>query len=322
MDPKPIFSMVADDFEAVNELVLGQLHSDVELVETISQYLVDGGGKRVRPLLVLLTAKCCGYEGDKHTLLATIIEFLHTATLLHDDVVDTSQLRRGRSTANAVWGNSASVLVGDFLYSRAFQMMVQLGDMPIMSILADSTNQISEGEVWQLVNARNADLTEAEYRSVIEAKTAVLFQASSHSAALLSGVSQDVQQALQKYGSHVGMTFQLIDDVLDYEGDAEEMGKNVGDDLVEGKVTLPLIYAMQHSTPEQLKLIRQTVTEGGAENHRQIIDLVKECGAIEFAKEKAMNEAELALQQLEAAPKNKYRDALEDLVALAVNRSN
>ncbi len=313
--------MVAADFEAVNQLILGQLHSDVELVETISQYLVDGGGKRVRPLLVLLTAKCCGYQGDKHTLLATIIEFLHTATLLHDDVVDTSQLRRGRSTANAVWGNSASVLVGDFLYSRAFQMMVELGDMPIMSILADSTNQISEGEVWQLVNARNADLTESEYRSVIEAKTAVLFQASSHTAAVLSGVSPSEQKALKEYGNHVGMTFQLIDDVLDYEGDADEMGKNVGDDLVEGKVTLPLIYTMQNSTSEQLELIRQTITEGGEENHRQIISLVKECGAIEFAKEQALREAELALQQLDAAPKNEYRDALEDLVALAINRN-
>lgn len=313
--------MVAADFEAVNQLILGQLHSDVELVETISQYLVDGGGKRVRPLLVLLTAKCCGYQGDKHTLLATIIEFLHTATLLHDDVVDTSQLRRGRSTANAVWGNSASVLVGDFLYSRAFQMMVELGDMPIMSILADSTNQISEGEVWQLVNARNADLTESEYRSVIEAKTAVLFQASSHTAAVLSGVSPSEQKALKEYGNHVGMTFQLIDDVLDYEGDADEMGKNVGDDLVEGKVTLPLIYTMQNSTAEQLQLIRQTITEGGEGNYRQIIQLVKECGAIEFAKEKAMREAELALQQLDAAPKNEYRDTLEDLVALAINRN-
>lgn len=313
--------MVAADFEAVNGLILGQLHSDVELVETISQYLVDGGGKRVRPLLVLLTARCCGYQGDKHTLLATIIEFLHTATLLHDDVVDTSQLRRGRSTANALWGNSASVLVGDFLYSRAFQMMVELGDMPIMSILADSTNQISEGEVWQLVNARNADLTEAEYRSVIEAKTAVLFQASSHTAAVLAGVSQEIQQAMREYGNHVGMTFQLIDDVLDYEGDVEEMGKNVGDDLVEGKVTLPLIYTMQNSDTKQLNLIRQTVTEGGQENHQQIIELVKRCGAIEFAKEQAMREAELALQKLEVAPNNKYRDALEDLVSLAINRS-
>lgn len=321
MDPKSIFSVVADDFKAVNQLILDQLHSDVELVETISQYLVDSGGKRVRPLLVLLAAKCCEYQGHQHAKLATIIEFLHTATLLHDDVVDTSQLRRGRSTANAVWGNAPSVLVGDFLYSRAFQLMVQLNDMRIMSILADSTNQISEGEVWQLVNTRNADLTQQEYSDVIKAKTAVLFEASSYTAAVLSNVSEAREQALKNYGIHLGMTFQLIDDVLDYEGEAEEMGKNVGDDLAEGKVTLPLIYTMQHSNEQQLDRIRKTITEGDADSHAEIIALVKACGAIEHTKEQASLEANKALQQLEELPSNEYRDALADLVEMAVNRS-
>lgn len=323
MDPKPIFSMVAADFEAVNQLILGQLHSDVELVETISQYLVDSGGKRVRPLLVLLTAKCCGYKGDQHPLLATIIEFLHTATLLHDDVVDTSQMRRGQSTANAVWGNAPSVLVGDFLYSRAFQMMVELGSMEIMSILSESTNQISEGEVRQLVNARNAELSQQEYRDVIKAKTAVLFEASSHTAAVLSGVEKKQERALKDYGLHLGMTFQLIDDVLDYQGDVNEMGKNVGDDLAEGKVTLPLIYTMQHCGSETLAQIRETITEGSStEIQHGIIKLVKECGAIEYTKEQAAREADKAIQQLELLPDNIYRDGLKNLVELAVNRNN
>lgn len=315
--------MVAADFEAVNQLILGQLHSDVQLVETISQYLVDGGGKRIRPLLVLLAANCCGYQGSNHSLLAAIIEFLHTATLLHDDVVDTSELRRGRSTANAVWGNAPSVLVGDFLYSRAFQMMVELGDMRIMSILAHSTNQISEGEVRQLANVRNAELTQQEYRDVIKAKTAILFEASSYTAAVLSQVDNRQEQALKDYGLHLGMTFQLIDDVLDYEGDAKKMGKNVGDDLAEGKVTLPLIYTMENSNETELKLIRDTITNGNSTAAEQeIIALVNACGAIDFAKEQAQLEAQQAVLQLETLPNNQYRDALENLVALAVNRNN
>ena len=323
MDSKPIFSMVAADFEAVNQLILGQLHSDVQLVETISQYLVDGGGKRIRPLLVLLAANCCGYQGSNHSLLAAIIEFLHTATLLHDDVVDTSELRRGRSTANAVWGNAPSVLVGDFLYSRAFQMMVELGDMRIMSILAHSTNQISEGEVRQLANVRNAELTQQEYRDVIKAKTAILFEASSYTAAVLSQVDNRQEQALKDYGLHLGMTFQLIDDVLDYEGDAKKMGKNVGDDLAEGKVTLPLIYTMENSNETELKLIRDTITNGNSTAAEQeIIALVNACGAIDFAKEQAQLEAQQAVLQLETLPNNQYRDALENLVVLAVNRNN
>ncbi len=322
MSPKDVFAVVATEFDAVNRRILDQLHSEVDLVETISQYLVDGGGKRVRPLLVLLSARCCGYQGEKHTLLATIIEFLHTATLLHDDVVDMSELRRGRSTANAVWGNASSVLVGDFLYSRAFQMMVELGDMQIMQILANSTNLISEGEVRQLVNAHNDNLTQKEYLEVIQAKTAVLFQASSHTSAVLSGVDKTLQVALRDYGMKLGLTFQLIDDLLDYDGDVAEMGKNVGDDLAEGKMTLPLIYTLENCSTEQAKLIRAAVKEDNHEHMAEIISLVRNCGALDYTRKCALREADAARELLQLLPRNRYRDALNDLVELAVNRTN
>jgi len=321
MDPKRIFRVVEEDFSAVNQLILDQLHSDVDLVETISQYLVDSGGKRVRPLLVLLAAKCCGYQDKNHILLATIIEFLHTATLLHDDVVDMSELRRGRSTANAVFGNAPSVLVGDFLYSRAFQMLVQLADLPIMAIMANCTNQIAEGEVQQLTNARNPDLTEQQYRDVIQAKTAILFEASAETAGILSGVSTQQQTALKNYGAHLGMTFQLVDDLLDYDGEADEMGKNVGDDLAEGKMTLPLIHTLKNSTPENAKLIRDAVLENRPEDAPKIIALVKDSDALTYTLEKAELEANLAIQQLENLPDNSFRDALKDLAKQALNRS-
>lgn len=321
MDPKRIFKVVEEDFSSVNQLILDQLHSDVDLVETISQYLVDSGGKRIRPLLVLLAAKCCNYQGKDHILLATIIEFLHTATLLHDDVVDMSELRRGRSTANAVFGNAPSVLVGDFLYSRAFQMLVQLADLPIMAIMANCTNQIAEGEVQQLTNARNPDLNEQEYRDVIQAKTAILFEAAAETAGILSCVSKEQQKALQNYGAHLGMTFQLVDDLLDYDGAAEEMGKNVGDDLAEGKMTLPLIHTLQNSSPENAQLIRDAVLENKPEHAEKIIALVKNSDSLAYTREKAELEASLAIQQLATLPNNTYRNALEDLAKQALNRS-
>ncbi|MEH6357601.1 MAG: polyprenyl synthetase family protein [Pseudomonadales bacterium] len=321
MDPKRIFNVVEDDFSAVNQLILDQLHSDVDLVETISQYLVDSGGKRIRPLLVLLAAKCCDYQGKDHILLATIIEFLHTATLLHDDVVDMSELRRGRSTANAVFGNAPSVLVGDFLYSRAFQMLVDLGDLRIMAIMASCTNQIAEGEVKQLSNARNPDLTEQQYRDVIQAKTAILFEAAAETSGILSGVNEGQQQALKNYGAHLGMTFQLIDDLLDYDGEVEEMGKNVGDDLAEGKMTLPLIHTLKNSSPENAKLIRDAILENNPEHATKIITLVKNSDALSYTLEKAELEANQAIQQLEKLPDNSYRSALKDLAKQALNRS-
>jgi len=321
MDPKRIFTVVEGDFSAVNQLILDQLHSDVDLVETISQYLVDSGGKRIRPLLVLLAAKCCDYQGKDHILLATIIEFLHTATLLHDDVVDMSELRRGRSTANAVFGNAPSVLVGDFLYSRAFQMLVDLGDLRIMAIMASCTNQIAEGEVKQLTNARNPDLTEQQYRDVIQAKTAILFEAAAETAGILSGVNESQQQALKDYGAHLGMTFQLIDDLLDYDGETEEMGKNVGDDLAEGKMTLPLIHTLQNSSPEDAELIRNAVLENRASDAEKIIALVKNSPALSYTLDKAEQEANKAIQQLQHLPDSTFRSALEDLAKQALNRT-
>src|SRR5690606_26031545 len=235
------YEPVQSDFEAVNQLIIEQLHSDVELVENIGHYLVESGGKRLRPLLTLLASGALGYQGREHLKLATIIEFIHTATLLHDDVVDVSSLRRGRLTANAKWGNAPSVLVGDFLYSRAFQLMVDIGDVDIMRILADTTNTVSEGEVQQLVNAKDPDVGEDAYFQVIHKKTAILFAAAAETAGVLAQAPAEQRQALHAYGYHIGMAFQLVDDLLDYSGDSESLGKNVGDDLAEGKPTLPLI---------------------------------------------------------------------------------
>ncbi len=322
MNPKNIHSLVAEDFEIVNKVILEQLNSEIDLVEEISKYLIDSGGKRIRPMLVLLSAHCCGYTGTQHTLLAAIIEFLHTATLLHDDVVDMSNLRRGRATANTVWGNAPSVLVGDFLYSRAFQMMIELGRMDIMSILAHSTNQIAEGEVHQLIYMHNADLTEEKYYEVIKAKTAVLFCASSHTAALLSGASKAQTIALENYGVYLGMTFQLIDDLLDYNGDAAEMGKNVGDDLNEGKVTLPLIYTMRHAQTKDKAMITNAINnKDGAKHAPEIIQLVKNSGALQYTQQQAQQQAQQALLSLESLPNNKYKQALQYLVETALNRS-
>ncbi|MDP6971728.1 MAG: polyprenyl synthetase family protein, partial [Pseudomonadales bacterium] len=242
-----VLDLVAEDFDAVNHLIPRQLTSDVDMVEEIGRYIVDSGGKRLRPLLVLLGARCCGYEGKDHRTLAAIIEFLHTATLLHDDVVDTSTLRRGRATANALWGNAPSVLVGDFLYSRAFQLMVELADMNIMTILSDATNTIAEGEVLQLSRVGDSSLDEADYMEVIRCKTAMLFQAASHTAAVLASDDAAEISSLREFGVQFGLAYQLVDDWLDYAGDTATMGKNVGDDLVEGKLTLPLIHALAHT---------------------------------------------------------------------------
>ena len=323
MDATAVYDVVADDFAAVNQTILDQLHSDVELVETISRYLVDAGGKRVRPLLVLLTAQACSYNGTQHTTLAAIIEFLHTATLLHDDVVDMSQLRRGRATANANWGNAPSVLVGDFLYSRAFQLMISLENVQILSILADATNVIAEGEVQQLMNRHQPDLSEAEYNAVINAKTAALFEASSHTGAILSGADSSQVEAMRLFGHHLGMAFQLIDDALDYEGNADEMGKNVGDDLAEGKATLPLIVTMQQAEAEQADMIRNAILAEAvdAEQIPVIVALVQQYGGLQYTHDQARHHADQALAQLTKLQESRYRDALANLVEMAVNRS-
>ncbi|MEX0941084.1 MAG: polyprenyl synthetase family protein [Pseudomonadales bacterium] len=320
MNP-PFYAAVKPDFDAVNQLIVDSLASNVPLVEEISQYLIEAGGKRLRPLLVLLAANACGYNERKHIDLAAVIEFLHTAMLLHDDVVDASSLRRGRKTANAAWGNPASVLVGDFLHSRAFEMMVSIGNLRVMEILSHATNTIAEGEVQQLSNVRNPDLTETAYIEVITRKTAMLFQAASHTAAVLAGASAQQEQALRDYGLHVGLSFQLIDDLLDYEGETADLGKNVGDDLAEGKVTLPLIVAMRNGNREQAEFIRDAIRTGGVENLRYMADVVNETGGLEYTHALAEKEKDMALSCVEHLSESVFKDAMTALAHFSVQRS-
>ncbi|MCW4151391.1 octaprenyl diphosphate synthase [Halomonas sp. 18H] len=318
--PSPLHAVVADDFDAVNRTIVAQLNSKVPLVETIGQYITESGGKRLRPLLALLAARSLGYTGDKHIPLATLIEFMHTSTLLHDDVVDESHMRRGKKTANDAWGNAPSVLVGDFLYARSFQMMVDVGSMRIMAILSGATCVIAEGEVQQLTNIGNPSVSEDDYFDTILGKTAMLFEAASHSGAVLAEATPDQEQALQHYGRYLGLAFQLIDDLLDYQGDAEAMGKNVGDDLAEGKPTLPLIRAMEQGTPEQAKLIRQVIRQGGLEQLDAVLDIVHATGALTYTRMRAEEMADKALSQLDALPPSPYRDTMAELARLAVDR--
>ena len=331
-----IFELVADDFQAVNTLIPRQLTSDVDLVESIGRYIVESGGKRLRPLIVLLGARACGVTGKGHVRLAAIIEFLHTATLLHDDVVDRSGLRRGRATANALWGNAPSVLVGDFLYSRAFQLMVELENLDVMSILADATNVIAEGEVLQLANVGNSDLSEDGYREVIRCKTAMLFQAAAHSSAVL-GLSRDPKENLKEhqepdetkaaniehlrdYGLHFGVAYQLIDDWLDYAGDSDVMGKNVGDDLAEGKATLPLIYTIANGAPADAQLVRDALESKCSDQLDAVCAAVARSGALDYTKAQAKRASDMAIDALLQLPENPYRDALEDLARAAIAR--
>ncbi|MEE4361513.1 MAG: polyprenyl synthetase family protein [Pseudomonadales bacterium] len=316
----PFYDVVLGDFAAVNDFIPRQLTSDVDLVEEIGSYIVQAGGKRLRPLLVLLGANCCGDTGDRRIKLAAIIEFLHTATLLHDDVVDHSGLRRGRVTANAVWGNAPSVLVGDFLYSRAFQLMVELGDLEVMRILADATNVIAEGEVLQLAGIGRLDLDEARYMNVIRCKTAMLFQAASHTAAVLARASQCRIEALRDYGNEIGLAFQLVDDALDYAGDTERLGKNVGDDLAEGKLTLPLIHTLRCGDAEAAGVVRDAVNARSAEAFAAVRDAVRASGSIEYTLDLAERCIDRAHRCLEVLPANPYRDALTDLANFALQR--
>ena len=317
----PFHEVVKSQFDQVNELIVNQLYSDVGLVENIGQYIIDAGGKRLRPLLVLLAANSCGYKGDKHIALAAIIEFIHTATLLHDDVVDTSDLRRGRATANARFGNAPSVLVGDFLYSRAFQMLVAIGNMEIMRIIADTTNIISEGEVQQLINAGNPDTTEQAYEEVIRKKTAQLFEAAAHTGAVLAGADEHICEAMRRYGYHLGMAFQLVDDALDYNGTTEALGKNVGDDLAEGKPTLPLIYAMQNGSVEEAELIRSAISEGGLEHLDAIIQTIQRCGALDYTMQRAKHHADEAKRCLSGLPVSAELNAMNELADFSLSRS-
>lgn len=308
--------------DAVNLVIRQQLHSDVALVSQISEYIINAGGKRIRPVLVLLMANAYGYQGKHHYDLAAIVEFIHTATLLHDDVVDESSMRRGRQTANALFGNAASVLVGDFLYSRAFQMMVSINSMQIMQILADATNVIAEGEVLQLLNMHDPDVTEERYLEVIRCKTAKLFEAAAEIGALISGATPAQVAAAGEYGRSLGTAFQLIDDVLDYSGKSEEIGKNVGDDLREGKPTLPLIYLMKNGSPEEQALVKACIEEGDESKFDAILSAITQSGALSYTKaeaDKAAERAAKAIQDLTASP---YKQALMDLAFLAVNRNH
>lgn len=315
---------VEPDFQAVNKFVVEQLHSNVPLVENIGHYIVDAGGKRLRPLLVLLSARACGISNEQHIPMAAVVEFIHTATLLHDDVVDMSTLRRGRPTVNAEWNNPSSVLVGDFIYSRAFQVLVQIGDMRIMEIMADTTNRIAEGEVLQLISKTNTDVSESTYSQVIQSKTAILFQAAAQCGAILGGASEDNCEALKTFGNHLGIAFQLIDDALDYDGDAEAMGKNVGDDLAEGKPTLPLIYAMENGSPEEVELIRAALTAKSLDKEllQNVIQIVRNSDALSYTRDKAQQEVDNALQCLENLPASTFRDSMADLARFAMSRDN
>ena len=316
----PLHAAVADDFAAVNRTIMAQLASRVPLVETIGQYIIASGGKRLRPLLVLLAARSLGYQGEQHISLATLIEFMHTSTLLHDDVVDESHLRRGKATANDAWGNAPSVLVGDFLYSRSFQMMVEVGSLKIMDVLSRATCVIAEGEVQQLTNVGNPDTDEAAYFETIQGKTAMLFEAASHSGAILADATPEQEAALQYYGRYLGLAFQLIDDLLDYEGDAKAMGKNVGDDLAEGKPTLPLIQAMAVGTPEQASTVRQAIRQGGLDRLEEVLAIVRDTGALAYTRARAEEMSAKALAQLDVLPESRYRDSMADLARLAVER--
>lgn len=320
MEIDHIRELVADDMAAVDQLIHDRLRSDVVLINQLSQYIVNSGGKRLRPMLVLLAARAFGYRGDQHINLAAVVEFIHTATLLHDDVVDASELRRGHETANALWGNEASVLVGDFLYSRAFQMMVDADSMRVMTVLADATNIIAEGEVMQLMNCHEPDTSETEYLEVIRCKTAKLFEAATRLGAMLGGSSGAAENAIADYGMHLGTAFQLVDDALDYSATAAEIGKNIGDDLAEGKPTLPLIHAMRKGSAEQRNVIRKAIENGGRESIAAILSAIESTQAIEYTAELAKAEADQAVARLDGLADSPYKDALASLAIFSVTR--
>ncbi|MFZ6752616.1 octaprenyl diphosphate synthase [Undibacterium sp. Dicai25W] len=318
----PITDVIAHDMSAVNQVIRQQLHSDVALVNQIAEYIISAGGKRIRPVLVLLVANAHGYAGKHHHELAAIVEFIHTATLLHDDVVDESSLRRGRETANALFGNAASVLVGDFLYSRAFQMMVSINSMRVMRILADATNVIAEGEVLQLLNMHDPDVTEDRYLQVIRSKTAKLFEAAAEIGALIAGASDEHINAAAEYGRCLGTAFQLIDDVLDYSGNAEDIGKNVGDDLREGKPTLPLIYLMKQGTDTEKELVRLCIEHGDESQFDAILAAITQSGALDYTTKQAVIASERAAAAIRSLPDSRYKEALLALSHFAVYRNH
>jgi len=319
-DLAAIRQLLGDDWPAVNREIMARLSSDVALVNSVSHYIIGSGGKRLRPLLVLLSARACGYRGDKHVIAAAIIEFIHTATLLHDDVVDASDLRRGQDTANSVFGNEASVLVGDFLYSRAFQLMVQVGQMRIMDVLAEATNTIAEGEVLQLMNCGDPETSEQRYMDVIYRKTAKLFEAGVQIGAILADQTRAVEEALCEYGREVGLAFQLVDDALDYDASQGELGKSLGDDLAEGKPTLPLIHALQRGSAREQLLIRRAIEEGGRQDMQAICAIIRSTGALAYTIARAEDCVQRAITALDQVPDSSFKTALLQLATFAVER--
>jgi octaprenyl-diphosphate synthase len=322
MDLSAIRAPVSEDIQAVDGIILKRLQSDVVLINQIGHYIVSSGGKRLRPLLVLLASRACGYQGVTHRDMAAIVEFIHTATLLHDDVVDGSELRRNRETANAVWGNEASVLVGDFLYSRAFEMMVDVGIMRVMDVLSHATNRIAEGEVLQLLNANDPDTDEARYMEVIKRKTATLFEAGTRLGAVLAEMPSDIEDAVASFGMHLGVAFQLVDDALDYESDSDTIGKHIGDDLEEGKPTLPVIRAMQVGTEAQRNRLRSAIETGGREHIGDVVEAIVSSGAIDYTTALARSHAEAAKQALLVLPDSPARRSLEATADFAVARTH
>ena len=317
-----LIDLIRPDFDALNDLLISQLGSDIDLIEQVSQYLIQSGGKRVRPLVTLMTARALNTHNDHHIPLAASIECLHTATLFHDDVVDSSEARRGQPSANATFGNSASILVGDFVYSRAFQMMVSVGRLDVLKLLADTTNQISEGEVWQLKNQHRADVSEAEYDQVIIRKTAVLFEAAAACAGLATDQPDEVIGALKTYGLELGFAFQLIDDYLDYAGDSNDLGKNLGDDLADGKCTLPLIRALKEASKEETDLITQAITFGDRDRFSDVAAIVTRTSGLTYTKERALSAVKKAKQALRILPNSAFKDGLIGLADLSVSRGN
>ena len=325
VDIKSIISLVETDMTMVNQTIAGNLNSEVALINQLGAYIVQAGGKRLRPVALLLAAKATSPDNTdaskQHTLLAAIIEFIHTATLLHDDVVDESEMRRGRETANEVFGNAASVLVGDYLYSRAFQMMVEIGSMRVMEILSHTTNQIAEGEVMQLINCGSADTTEAQYMNTIQSKTAILFEAATQLGAVITKQASPIEKALSAYGLHIGTAFQLVDDILDYTADAQAMGKNVGDDLAEGKPTLPLINAIERSSGNDKALLENAITNANRDNLEDVLNIIEKTGSLVYTADIAREQAQLAKKALDVLPESIYKDALLGLAQFSIERA-